>query len=97
MAGRVIRELRGSGGFGYDVLFVADEHAAEGPTTAELDPAEKDAISHRGRALREIAPRVAEVARRRADRSAQRLPRPCSATYDSIRRSGTSQISGDRA
>ncbi|GAB3781830.1 RdgB/HAM1 family non-canonical purine NTP pyrophosphatase [Nocardioides ungokensis] len=61
MSGRVIRELRGSGGFGYDVLFVADEHAAEGLTSAELAPTEKDRISHRGRALREIAPRVAKV------------------------------------
>ena len=65
MAGRVIREQRGSGGFGYDVLFVADEHVADGGgagrTSAELDAAEKDRISHRGRALRELAPRVAEV------------------------------------
>ena len=59
MPGRIIREQRGSGGFGYDVVFVADEHA--GLTTAELDPAEKDRISHRGRALREIAPLVADV------------------------------------
>jgi XTP/dITP diphosphohydrolase len=64
MPGHVIRELRGSGGFGYDVLFVADEHAAEGLTSAELAPAEKDRISHRGRALREIAPRVAKVVAR---------------------------------
>ena len=56
MRGRVIREMRGSGGFGYDVLFVADEHSAEGTTSAELPAEEKDAISHRGRALREIAP-----------------------------------------
>ncbi|HEU5456559.1 MAG TPA: RdgB/HAM1 family non-canonical purine NTP pyrophosphatase, partial [Nocardioides sp.] len=55
MHGRVIRELRGSGGFGYDVLFVADEHAHAGLTSAELTAAEKDRISHRGRALREIA------------------------------------------
>jgi XTP/dITP diphosphohydrolase len=61
MSGRVIRETRGTGGFGYDVLFVADEHADVGLTSAELAPADKDAISHRGRALREIAPRVAEV------------------------------------
>lgn len=65
MDGRVIRETRGSGGFGYDVLFVTDEHAAErdgaGLTSAELDPAAKDAISHRGRALREIAPLVARA------------------------------------
>ena len=49
--------LRGTGGFGYDVVFVADEHP--GPTTAELSVADKDAISHRGRALRQLAPEVA--------------------------------------
>lgn len=63
MDGRIIREVRGSGGFGYDVVFVADEHASDGGgqglTSAELDPAEKDRISHRGRALRELAPTVA--------------------------------------
>ncbi|MGZ8745006.1 MAG: non-canonical purine NTP pyrophosphatase, partial [Nocardioides sp.] len=59
MPGRVIRAMRGSGGFGYDVLFVADEHLADGLTSAELAPDEKDRISHRGRALREIAPAVA--------------------------------------
>jgi len=57
MPGRVIREQRGSGGFGYDVVFVADD-TADGRTSAELTPEEKDAISHRGRALRAIAPRV---------------------------------------
>ena len=59
MDGRIIREVRGSGGFGYDVVFVAVEHAAEGLTSAELGPGEKDLISHRGRALRELAPQVA--------------------------------------
>ena len=59
MDGRIIREVRGSGGFGYDVLFVADEHADVGLTTAELEPGEKDRISHRGRALRALAPQVA--------------------------------------
>lgn len=59
MDGRIIREQRGSGGFGYDVVFVAAEHDAEALTSAELDPAEKDRISHRGRALRELAPHVA--------------------------------------
>jgi XTP/dITP diphosphohydrolase len=59
MSGRVIREMRGSGGFGYDVLFVADEHTDSGLTSAQLPAPEKDAISHRGRALREIAPAVA--------------------------------------
>ena len=58
MPGRVIREMRGAGGFGYDVLFVADGHDR---TSAELSVEEKDAISHRGQALREIAPVVATV------------------------------------
>jgi XTP/dITP diphosphohydrolase len=58
MRGRVIRELRGSGGFGYDVLFAADGHDR---TSAELSVAEKDAISHRGKALRQIAPLVARL------------------------------------
>jgi len=58
MPGRVIRGMRGSGGFGYDVLFVAEGHDR---TSAELPPDEKDAISHRGKALREIAPVVADV------------------------------------
>jgi len=57
MEGRVIRELRGSGGFGYDVLFEADQRP--GVTTAELSRDDKDAISHRGHALRDIAPRIA--------------------------------------
>jgi XTP/dITP diphosphohydrolase len=57
MPGRVIRELRGTGGFGYDVLFVPDDQHGE-LTSAEMDPATKDAISHRGKALRELAPQV---------------------------------------
>ena len=65
MPGRVIRETRGSGGFGYDVLFVADENAADrggdGRTSAELSVEEKDSISHRGQAIRAIAPLVADV------------------------------------
>ncbi len=56
MSGRVIREMRGAGGFGYDVLFCADGHDV---TTAELSIDEKDAISHRGKALRTVAPLVA--------------------------------------
>jgi XTP/dITP diphosphohydrolase len=56
MPGRVIREMRGTGGFGYDVLFCAEGHRL---TTAELSVEEKDAISHRGQALRAIAPLVA--------------------------------------
>jgi XTP/dITP diphosphohydrolase len=59
MDGTVIREVRGSGGFGYDGLFVADDHP--GVTTAELSREDKDAISHRGRALRELAPQLARL------------------------------------
>ena len=58
MPGHIIREMRGTGGFGYDALFVADGHDK---TSAELPADEKDAISHRGKALREIAPIVADV------------------------------------
>ena len=60
MPGRVIRELRGSGGFGYDVLFVPDEQEGE-LTSAEMTPESKDLISHRGHSLRAIAPAVVEL------------------------------------
>jgi XTP/dITP diphosphohydrolase len=52
MVGRLIRAPRGSGGFGYDPIFEPDGHTR---TSAELDPAEKDAISHRGKAFRALA------------------------------------------
>jgi XTP/dITP diphosphohydrolase len=57
MDGTVRRAVAGSGGFGYDVLFEATD--SPGVTTAELSREEKDAISHRGKALRELAPVVA--------------------------------------
>ena len=50
--GRILDEERGTGGFGYDPLFVPD---GEARTFAELSPDEKNAISHRGRALRAFA------------------------------------------
>ncbi|MGE5409132.1 MAG: RdgB/HAM1 family non-canonical purine NTP pyrophosphatase [Syntrophothermus sp.] len=54
--GRLLRERRGSGGFGYDPIFVPDDlPAGDGRTMAELEPAEKNAISHRGRAARALA------------------------------------------
>ena len=62
MRGRIVREVRGAGGFGYDVVFEADDRP--GVTTAELSVADKDAISHRGVALRQLAPQVAERLRR---------------------------------
>jgi XTP/dITP diphosphohydrolase len=56
MGGRLVRTRRGSGGFGYDPIFVADGHTR---TNAELTPDEKDAISHRGRAFRALAAIIA--------------------------------------
>ena len=58
MDGRIIRSVRGAGGFGYDVVFAATGYDL---TTAELSVAEKDAISHRGKALRAIAPLVGDL------------------------------------
>ncbi|MFC4057486.1 RdgB/HAM1 family non-canonical purine NTP pyrophosphatase [Planomonospora corallina] len=56
--GVVVRAPRGTGGFGYDPVFVPE---GETRTTAELTPAEKDAISHRGRAFRALVPILAEA------------------------------------
>src|SRR5580698_1875482 len=58
VSGRLIREPRGTNGFGYDPIFVPDRSEM---TTAEMDPAAKDAISHRGRALRALAPIIAAM------------------------------------
>lgn len=51
--GRIGHEERGSNGFGYDPLFLPDVFA-EGRTLAEALPEEKNAVSHRGNALREL-------------------------------------------
>ncbi|MFB4265825.1 RdgB/HAM1 family non-canonical purine NTP pyrophosphatase [Nonomuraea sp. GTA35] len=58
LPGSLVRTPRGSGGFGYDPIFVPE---GESRTTAELAPEEKDAISHRGRAFRALAPAVREL------------------------------------
>jgi XTP/dITP diphosphohydrolase len=52
--GRLAETTRGTGGFGYDPAFLPDEDEA-GRTMAELSDEEKDAISHRGRAVRALA------------------------------------------
>jgi len=59
--GRLIRAPRGTGGFGYDPIFVPD---GETRTSAELTPAEKDALSHRGRAMRALVPHLHSLASR---------------------------------
>jgi XTP/dITP diphosphohydrolase len=51
--GTLAADARGSGGFGYDPVFLPDD-VGDGRTMAELSDAEKDAISHRGRAAREL-------------------------------------------
>jgi XTP/dITP diphosphohydrolase len=51
--GVIAHELRGEGGFGYDPVFVPD---GSDRSAAELSPAEKDAVSHRGRALARLVP-----------------------------------------
>jgi XTP/dITP diphosphohydrolase len=55
MPGRIAAALKGDGGFGYDPLFVA---AGEDRTNGELPPERKDAISHRGQALRSMVPHL---------------------------------------
>jgi len=53
VTGRLTRRPRGENGFGYDPIFVPDGYDI---TTAEMAAADKDKISHRGRALRALAP-----------------------------------------
>ncbi len=56
MPGRLVREPRGTNGFGYDPIFVPDGYDV---TSAQLSVERKDAISHRGQALRALAERLA--------------------------------------
>lgn len=62
--GRILREARGTHDFGYDPLFLFTEPGFDetGRGFAELEPSEKARVSHRGRALRELARRLPEVA-----------------------------------
>jgi XTP/dITP diphosphohydrolase len=53
VAGRLLRERRGTGGFGYDPIFLPDGFEE---TTAQMTAEAKDAISHRGRAFRALVP-----------------------------------------
>ena len=57
-AGRILEAPRGAGGFGYDPIFEPFESTARGRSLAELPPAEKDRLSHRGRAFRALLPAI---------------------------------------
>lgn len=57
--GTITRSQRGANGFGYDPIFVPEGLSR---TSAELAPEEKDALSHRGRALRALLPRLRALA-----------------------------------
>jgi XTP/dITP diphosphohydrolase len=59
LTGRLAHEPRGTYGFGYDPVFIPDGQTR---TTAEMSPAEKDAVSHRGRAFRALAAHLQDVA-----------------------------------
>ncbi|MGB6073504.1 MAG: RdgB/HAM1 family non-canonical purine NTP pyrophosphatase [Rhodococcus sp. (in: high G+C Gram-positive bacteria)] len=59
--GAVGRESKGENGFGYDPIFVPE---GDGRSAAQLSPEEKDAASHRGRALRLLVPVLGELAGR---------------------------------
>jgi XTP/dITP diphosphohydrolase len=56
--GTLLRARRGTGGFGYDPVFLPDGFDL---TTAEMAPEQKNAISHRGRAFRALAPAIDEL------------------------------------
>ncbi|MGO1838079.1 MAG: RdgB/HAM1 family non-canonical purine NTP pyrophosphatase [Candidatus Microbacterium stercoravium] len=57
-SGRIAREPRGEAGFGYDPVFVPE---GDGRTAAELTAEEKNAVSHRARALEALVPLLAEL------------------------------------
>jgi XTP/dITP diphosphohydrolase len=52
--GRIATSARGSGGFGYDPVFVPTTASQDGRSAAQLSPAEKNTVSHRGQALRAL-------------------------------------------
>jgi XTP/dITP diphosphohydrolase len=67
--GTIAREPRGDGGFGYDPAFVPD---GSDRTAAQLSPAQKDAVSHRGRALGLLVPALRALATSATGASAER-------------------------
>ncbi len=63
--GSIAVSARGENGFGYDPVFVPDPgEGGDGRTFAQMEPEEKDGLSHRGRAFRALARRLAAGASR---------------------------------
>lgn len=62
--GRILRAEQGENGFGYDPLFVPaeEDEAGTSRTSAQMAPEEKNALSHRGKALAQLVPVIAELA-----------------------------------
>jgi XTP/dITP diphosphohydrolase len=63
--GAIARTPRGSGGFGYDPLFIVEGHGVK--VMAELSEQEKNRISHRGRAMRALRPLLVDLLNRELD------------------------------
>ena len=80
VAGRLTHSPRGRGGFGYDPIFVPDGFDL---TTAEMTPEAKDAISHRGRAFRALAPFITGILTisMRLCPDSKRLPAGCAGQF----------------
>ncbi len=64
MAGTIVRTPHGANGFGYDPIFMPDDQPADAVasgellTSAQMTPEQKNAISHRGKALRALVPAI---------------------------------------
>ena len=73
LPGHITRRPRGRNGFGYDPVFLLSDR---GQTAAELSPAEKNAVSHRGQAVRLFARRLGEFLLARGEADAQATEDP---------------------
>lgn len=69
--GSIARDQRGSGGFGYDPLFVLSDPRASGRTMAELDAAQKNRLSHRAQAVALVRPILASIIEARRSRGSR--------------------------
>jgi XTP/dITP diphosphohydrolase len=88
--GTIGREAKGAGGFGYDPLFVVEGY---GRTMAELDEAEKNLISHRGKAARAMRAALEALLAKRLE-SARRIMGGDSAVPGASRRTGRNEPPG---